>query len=179
MYNPMNVLTEEQFSAQKASCNKWIKENWPEQLQKSTTESDNAKQLQREELRKNFPFSAIVEGVYPEIDNAALWCWEHFGDKDGKCQWEHTSEYPGCPLVRATCFIEEGKYPDKEGKMHDWSEKRYKQVEVHEHVGVWTELFLGKTGYDYGNAEFYFKNEADRDAFVSAVPNIGLGENYK
>jgi len=42
-----------------------------------------------EELRKRFPYQVWTEGYYPEIDNAARWCWRHIGPQDGPCVVTH------------------------------------------------------------------------------------------
>jgi hypothetical protein len=133
----------------------------------------------RQKLFLEFPFGVLVQGVYPELDNACRWCWQNVSPMKGRCEYQHGSEYPGCPLVLATEYITEGSYTDKDGKKWDWKDKNYKKVEPHEHEGNWVCYFLGKTGYDYGFQEFYFKNKADRDAFEKAVPTIGLGERYE
>jgi hypothetical protein len=177
-YKPMNVRSEEDFNTEERKHDEWCQQHWDEKTRQGRLESHKRREEKRQELREKFPFTCIVQGSYPEVDNANSWCWDHFGPRDGKCEYEHTSEYPGCPLVRATMYIQEGSYKDKEGNEHHWKEKAYKEVPAHEHEGVWAEYWLGKTGYDYGNAEFYFKNEADRDAFVSAVPAIGFGDRY-
>jgi hypothetical protein len=178
-YNNLNVWTEEKFIADEERRRQWGKEHWSEEMQKQCAESDKERDEKRQEYRREFPFTAIVEGSYPETDNACRWCWNNVSPRHGKCQWEHHSEYPGCPLVLVTEYITEGTYKDKDGKVEKWKEKCYKEVEVHDHVGLWADHWLGKTGYDYGHMEFYFKNESDRDAFVKAVPTIGFGERYE
>lgn len=177
-YKPMHVNSQEEFDAQERRAAEWAKQHWSEQHQHGRIESNKRRDEQRQDKKKDFPFTVIVEGSWPELDNAERWLWENIGPRHGKCHDQY-SEYPGCPLVRATEYVETGSYKDKEGKEHFWEDKRYKEVEEHEHEGSWVVLGLGKTGYDYGNAEFYFKNEADRDAFVTAVPAIGFGERYK
>ncbi len=176
-YKAMHTRTLEEFEAEEKRIREWRAANWPADTTERAKESDNQRNENRQEKLKDFPFTCIVEGSYPEIDHATYWCWQHFGAMHGKCGEQH-SEYPGCPLVRATEYITEGSWKDKEGKEHKWTSKEYKEVEPHEHEGTWCEVWLGKTGYDYGNAEFYFKSEADRDAFVTAVPTIGFGERY-
>lgn len=132
----------------------------------------------RKEAFSKFPYTAVVEGIYPEHDFSHRWCWQKFGSPEYKQCHEYGSEYPACSLVLATEYIETGSYKDKDGVEHTWKEKRYKEVEKHSHTGTWTTVWLGKTGYDYGFSEYYFLNEADRDAFVKEVPNFGYGENY-
>jgi hypothetical protein len=179
VYKPMHVITDEEFDAQERRADEWAKQHWSEQIQQGRIESDKRRDQSRQEMKKEFPFTAIVKGGYPELDNAHRWCWNNISPRHGKCEYEHLSEYPGCPLVKMTEYIENGTYKDKEGKEHFWEDKKYKEVELHEHEGVWNYVWLGKTGYDYGDGEFYFNNEADRDAFVTAVPTIGLGERYE
>lgn len=135
----------------------------------------------RKEAKEKFPFTTIVEGYYPEMDYSARWCWQNFGPIDCKECHETYSEYPGCPLIQATGYIDTGTYKDSAGIEHPWKEKRYKgeDVEKHSHEGVWTSVWFGKTGYDYGFTEICFKNEADRDKFIEAAPSFNFGENYE
>jgi hypothetical protein len=134
----------------------------------------------RKEALGKFPYTTVVEGVYPEMDFAHRWCWHEFGSPEYKQCYEYGSEYPACPLVLATEYIETGTYKELDGTEHQWKEKCYKEVEKHSHDGGnWTTVWLGKTGYDYGFSEYYFLNEVDRDAFVKEVPNMGLGEKYE
>jgi hypothetical protein len=136
-----------------------------------------------EEKRKltgdKFPYTAVVEGVYPEHDFSHRWCWQQFGPPEYKECHDHDSDYPGCPIVLATEYIATGTYKGSDGTMKDWQEKRYKQPEKHSHEGDWTTVWLGKTGYDYGFTEYYFLSEKARDAFILAAPDFGLGENYE
>lgn len=178
MYKRMNVRSEEDFNTEEREHYKYAEEHWSEEQRKRRLEYNKKRDENRQGFRQKFPFTCIVQGSYPEVDNANSWCWDNFGFRDGKCEWEHQSDYPGCPQVRATMYFTEGSYKDKDGEEHHWKEKCYKEVPAHEHEGVWTAYWLGKTGYDYGDEEFYFKNEADRDAFVKAVPTISFGDRY-
>jgi hypothetical protein len=135
-------------------------------------------QDKRDETLKKFPFTVIVEGCYPEGDFACRWCWRQFGPMHTEECAESYSEYPGCPLVQATEYLHHYTYKDSDGTMKEDSEKQYKKPEKHAHEGNWTIVWLGKTGYDYGFSEYYFKDEANRDAFIIAVPSFGLGERY-
>lgn len=173
----MKLSTYEKWYEDEIDRREWILKHHPDQI-KSQDDVEARHREKRERFRKEFPFTAVVEGHYPETDNASRWCWRNISPPHGPCLYEHYSEYPGCPLVLATEYIQEGSYLDNQGVTHTWAQKCYKEVEPHEHEGSWTSLWLGKTGYDYGFMEFYFKNEADRDAFVRAVPEIDLGEKY-
>lgn len=173
----MHIYSLEDFDVEEKRIRESRVIHWSIDMNQRVKESDDRRNELRKEKVKEFPFTCIVKGAYPEIDNATRWCWQHFGPMHGKCLERH-SEYPGCPLVLATEYVIEGCWKDKEGKEHKCTSKGYRDVEPHEHEGIWCEMWLGKTGYDYGNAEFYFKNEADKDAFVMAVPTIGFGEQY-
>lgn len=127
-----------------------------------------------EDARKKvkFPFTSVIEGCYPESDNAIYWCWQQFGPKDGMCN-ETGSQHPACPVVLATEYIKKYTYEGVEEE-----EKCYNEVEEHGHLGIWTTVWLGKTGYDYGFTEFYFLNEADKIKFDETVLILGFGEKY-
>lgn len=131
----------------------------------------------RAEFAKQFAYTAVVEGNYPEQDYLTRWAWQQFGPMQCEECCESYSEYPACPLVQATEYTYNYTYKDIDGTMKEDSEKQYKKPEKHGHEGVWTTVWLGKTGYDYGFMEFYFKNEADRDAFLKA--EFSLGERYE
>jgi hypothetical protein len=125
---------------------------------------------QRDEIHVKFPYTAIVAGDYWEQDYAEKWLWMNISPKDGECK-NNEGDFPGCPLVLATEFIKTGTYIDQ-GKTKTWREKAYKEVEEHSHEGTWQTFWLGKTGYDYGDNEFCFQNEVDRDRFLAAVPTF-------
>ena len=129
----------------------------------------------RNVIKSKFPFTVVLYGAYISHDFAVRWCWRNFGPIDGKCD-ERGSEFPGCPLVLATEYLVNGWYFDANKNKVDWEEKAYKEVEDHDHVGIWKYFWLGKHGYDYGFSEFYFQNESDRDCFLAAIPNFNLGE---
>jgi hypothetical protein len=158
-YEKMNVATLEQFIEANNGKGPWYGDR-------------------RIETLKEFPFSVIVEACYPVGDFAVRWCWQNFGPMDCKECGEHYSEYPGCPQVLA---IEEytipKSYTDKDGVVHNYN-FHTRDPGKHGHEGNWTVVWLGKTGYDYGFGEYFFKNEADKDKFLTNVSSFGLGENY-
>lgn len=150
------------------------KETWHD----ATKEWYKNRDKKRAALLEKFPHTVVTEGFYPVLDFASRWCWQNISPQDcEECQ-EHGSEYPGCPLVLA---IEEYKvkesHVDSQGVLREW-ERVSRDPGKHGHEGSWTNIWLGKTGYDYGFTEWYFANEKDRDAFVAAMPTFGLGENY-
>lgn len=122
------------------------------------------------EKRKNnliiFPFSAVLQGAYPEHDYATRWCWQKYGSPQTECCMESYSEYPSCPEVLAT------------ERFDDDGDRAYSKVKDHSHIGCWTHEWVGKTGYDYGFSEFYFKAQSDLDSFLAAVETFNFGENY-
>jgi hypothetical protein len=137
--------------------------------------------LHRQKTKELFPYGIIVKGFYPEHDNAGRWCWQQFGpchtfgvNKFMHRCYEHSSEYPACPLVLAAEEIIEGE--DSEG--NKYRETTYKDPGEHTHTGIWTMFWVGKTGYDYGIGEFCFTNEADAERFRIHVPDVTLGEKY-
>lgn len=151
-------------------------------LEKFFRENENRKiynQDKHDEALKKFPYTAIVEGCYPESDYSARWCWKQFGPMHTDECTESYSEYPGCPLVQATEYLHHYTYKNHDGNMKEDSEKCYKQPEKHGHEGNWTIVWLGKTGYDYGFTEYYFLSELDRNDFAEAVSSFGLGERYE
>lgn len=136
-------------------------------------------QDRRDEALKRFPYTVVVEACYPTYDFASRWCWQTFGPMDCKECGDHSSEYPGCELVLAIKeYTMPRAYKDKDGTIHVYN-FHSRDPGKHGHEGTWTIVWLGKTDYDYGYSEYYFKNEADRDKFIEAVPSFGLGENYE
>lgn len=63
---------------------------------------------------------------------------------------------------------------DNIGKRKDSIGENYNFRKLHENTpdGLWTELWYGKTGYDYGFSEFFFQNENDLNNFVLQIPNF-------
>jgi len=132
---------------------------------------------QRMELLLPFPYSAVLEGYYPEHDYAVRWCWQNFGPPRGICTDWH-SEYPACPLVLATEYVETGTLRNEDGTDTPKKRVRYKDPGEHKHEGVWSSLWLGKTDYDYGFREYAFAREEDREQFLSAFRTFTFGEKY-
>lgn len=132
----------------------------------------------RTEALIKFPYTAVVEGCYPEGDVSHRWCWQQFGPPECKQCYDYASEYPACPMVLAIEeYIIKKSYKDKDGKVHEY-DFHTREPEKHGHEGTWTTVWLGKTGYDYGFTEYYFLNEVDRDKFIVTAPSLDLGENY-
>lgn len=148
----------------------WISTNRPPEEVVAHDKRMSDRQEKRDRLKEEFPYTAILEGCYPEHDFVYRWCWQNIGPHHGLCQEGESSQYVGCPIVLATKHTVTGWYPDKNGNRVDWEEEAYQDVEEHSHVGNWCYLWLGKTGYDYGYAEYYFKSESDRDRFLAAIP---------
>ena len=123
----------------------------------------------------NFPFSTVLKGYYPEHDFAIRWCWQNISPANGTCSDYH-SEYPACPLVLETSYLERGTLKDKTGKEAAWETVRYENPGEHRHEGVWCSIWLGKTGYDYGFQEYCFLNDHDRKRFLSAFSTFTFGE---
>jgi hypothetical protein len=124
------------------------------------------------ELHDQFPFSAIVEGGYPEWDVAERWCWQTFGPRHGVCDW--SSEYPACPIILAA-----EKILTKVGPAGQEQEyMTYSKPIEHSHTGLWTTSWFGKTDYDHGFGAFCFSNENDMNKFIAHVPEVDRGEKY-
>ena len=122
-------------------------QNHPEYLQ-SHLERQDALERKHEELLQP-SYTVITEGEYSEHDYACRWCWQHISPKHGQMQ-QLQSEYPACSLVLETEYIEQGTIQDKDGTEKPVKWKAYQDPGEHTHQGVWTSLWLGKTGYDYG-----------------------------
>lgn len=109
--------------------------------------------LEREDTRRSFPYVVTVESDYPSMDDAEAFCWNMFGPRNGECA-QTDSECPVCPLV----INAKTKKLDEDG---------FIDVEDHSHIGVWTMFWISKTGYDYGFADFCFKDESDMNIFAT------------
>lgn len=125
----------------------------------------------RAELLKKFPFTVVAEGEHAEHDYAARWCWQQIGPQNGRCTNYH-STYPACPLVLATEYIQQEVRKDVLGQecLHTW--KAYRDPGEHKHEGIWTSLWLGKSGHDYGFNVYFFLNENDKRRFLTAFPTF-------
>ena len=181
----MKVSTLKQFYEIDKRKRNWVASNRTEKdlddHDKGISEREKRKKKFKDSLLLPLPFTAVVEGVYPEQDYANRWCWRNIGPRQcDKCDCS-SSEYPGCPVVLATEYIKTGWYPNQAGQRVYWSEKAYIEENVleHGHEGIWSSYWLGKTGYDYGFTEYYFQNESDRDRFLAAVPFFNTGEKYE
>lgn len=178
-YAKIHVATYEDY----LKTENWRRENWFKDRPPAELEAHDKrmadKQAKRDEYAAKYPFRVIFEGSYPHQDFAHRWCWQTFGSPQvEKCGDAH-SEYPACPLVLATEYIQTGSYPLKDGTIVNWSEKAYREVEDHSHEGTWICYWLGKTGYDFGFSEYFFENELDRDRLLAAAPTFTYGEKYE
>ena len=97
--------------------------------------------------RKNsflmFPYSVIIEGSFSDIDIAEAWCLKQVGKVDITSDMFFLKNYAG--------------------KLEEI--KRTKN-------GLWKIYFYGKTSYDYGFCEFFFREKIDLEKFQKAVPNF-------
>ena len=134
-------------------------------------------QEQRTEAMKRFPYGVIIESFYPEGDFAHRWCWQQFGPMDCKVCAEHYSDYPGCPKVLAIETYKIKKTYEKDGVVHEY-DFHTRDPGEHGHVGTWTTVWLGKTGYDYGFTQYCFSTLEQQNKFVEAVPTF-TWENIK
>jgi hypothetical protein len=107
-----------------------------------------------------FPYRVVVECDFPEWDVANRWCWQNFGPRHGEC-WSQL-EYATCPLIFPTEHIVKAVVPGKEYEL-----KRYSNVHIPHHVGIWTTYWFGKTEYDHGYGEFSFIRENNKAKFWS------------
>ena len=114
-----------------------------------------------------FPHVVTVGHHYPAMDRAVRWCWMTFGARHGQCDDNH-SDYPACPLVLAAKrFV----YPDDPEDEPAYEPRS--PVPDHCHIGTWTTLWLGKTGYDYGNQDYCFSTQQQKELFLGYVALIG------
>lgn len=164
MDNKMISYTFEAWQEIEARRRERLEKDYPQHLAGHDSVVAKMKK-QREELQSKFPFVAIVAGGHHQHDIAVRWLYRNVGPQNGPCQ-EVYSEFPGCDLVLATKQQKDG-----------WSQ--YSNPGKHEHVGIWQSVYLGKTGYDYGPAEYYFQNENDKDKFLAfALSAETFGEYY-
>jgi hypothetical protein len=60
-----------------------------------------------------------------------------------------------------------------EGDTLEWiMAKTWSQENIGEKTIKWDEFPFGKTDYDYGFFEFYFKDKKDLDLFINEIPNF-------
>lgn len=104
--------------------------------------------LARQAELSRFPYAAMLQVAYPELDFANRWCWTHFGPAEGECQ-QWASQYRVCQI---------------DGP--------------HSHSGVWSVRWFVKTENDFGFNEWYFADRSHYERFLTFVPTINWGENY-
>ena len=134
---------------------------------------------------KRFPYVVKYEDHFDVFDYMEDWCREHFGDKDGKCDWSkcelHFDKWYDDNNFDEILYQQKleicGPRPDPNDRealkiywektrkvnrdFFDKLDEREDMPQDHSHTGIWTTVFAGKTGYDYGFQNFYFKNEED------------------
>lgn len=140
-------------------------EAYSNRLRKTTINPES-----REDALKQFPFSIVLLGSYSDHDFCTRWCWENFGPMQGECH-EYQSEFPGCPLVLATEYLHPVKINHGDGIEECCQEKAYNNPGDHSHIGDWKKVWLGKIGYDFGFAEYFFLNKEDRNKLEEEFKN--------
>ncbi len=107
-----------------------------------------AEELNRNNRLLRFPYSAMLQVSFPELDFAQRWCWQHFGPCDGECTQRY-SEYRACDVD-----------------------------DPHFHVGTWASEWFAKTDYNFGFNEWYFAERGNCERFIANVENLYWGEHY-
>lgn len=162
----MKRSTYETWLEEERIAQKWIADRAPGILDRRL-EYQRQQHKKRQGVSETFPYTTVLVGIYSEHDYAIRWCWLNISPPTGICD-NYQSEYPACPLVLVTAFVEHGTIKDKLGQETPTQWVVYKDPGEHEHEGVWCWIWLGKTDYDYGFCEFYFANEVDREQFLAA-----------
>ncbi len=157
------------------------KYHWP-------MERDKDKESKREKTHAEFPHVVTFSGHYGHgmlLDEMQDWCREHLSDRHGECHW-HYCEFSFDKWYDDNNIDQElddeiekqiGPRPERKRKRawEKWFKKsnpitnkffdelclRLDSPDDHSHIGVWTSLFICKTGYDYGYEDFCFKNLED------------------
>ena len=121
---------------------------------------------EREGKLKEFPCALMFEMAWETDEELRKWCWDNIGLYD--CESCSDSVYftPGCPVI-LDLIAKTPKIDDNE-KYWEGIEDAHDAIE-HGFQGIWTSLSFGKTGYDYGFIEYYFKNESDKEKVLSAI----------
>lgn len=171
----MEISTYEEWNKEEIEDLRRLAKTHPDVVQYSLDQYPDFDR-QRAKLLVRFPYAVVATGFYYEHDYACRWCWQNISPEDGNCSaWQ--SEYPACPLVLATEYTAQGTWMDKNGKILPWERKRYTNPGNHVHEGQWSFFWLGKTDYDYGYGEYYFRDESDRENFLVALSTFQTGKD--
>lgn len=152
--NKLTLATFDDWWQHELRLREWIEKNRPQDILAHDLRTSLFLE-KRKEIHNKFSHIATVFGGYGQHDMATRWLFENIGSENGECGEKH-SEFPGCPLVRAT-----------QQKKTGWSE--YSDPGAHGHEGVWEKIFLGKTAYDAGPMEYCFQKEEDKERFLAFV----------
>ena len=106
-----------------------------------------------------FPHVVTLRGDYPSHDEIEAACWDRFGPRDGPCTHYEFTENVRCEI---TAKLRQDN--------PDWFDVA---VPDHSHEGVWTTLWLQKTGYDYGYQDYCFSDLADKQRFLTLFNSQG------
>lgn len=122
---------------------------------------------EREERLKTFPYFIMFEMAWETDEELSKWCWDNIGLYDCKSCNEMAWFTPGCPLMLD--LIKNTPKNDDNEKYWEEIQKAHDDIE-HGYEGNWATLSFGKTGYDYGFIEYYFKNEVDKEKVLAEIP---------
>lgn len=139
----------------------------------------------RAKMKKEFLYTVTYQNSNFFLDDMEDWCYDKFGDRYGKCHWRNCEygfdlwhdKHEFEEILHDEIFKKLGSKPDQKNK-NAWDiwqnntkdiihnhytamEKRMDYPHDHSHNGIWSTLFLAKTGYDYGYQDFYFRNPED------------------
>lgn len=92
--------------------------------------------------------------------NSYLECVKSYGN-----DWDKEDDIKRQKILKSFpySYIIEGAYPEYE-TASKWCLKEFEAKEA-----KWTDLWYGKTGYDYGFWEFFFKDKQDAESFKKAI----------
>lgn len=124
------------------------------------------------EIYKKFPHKVQIEDWYDVCDEHCHWCYQQFGHEDGECNFDDRIPY------EEICPDGEIDYEGYEYLVKKFTREYYNDedqakrmigriwTKEHSHEGVWKEVGVKKTGYDYGIVNFCFKNKEDMFLFI-------------
>lgn len=110
-----------------------------------------------EKAKQEFPHTLTVYADYEEHDIICHFLWETIGPRNGKCIEDFCHLHPSCPIflpIREKYLIS----INNDGDIEDEPD-----VPEHYHQGLWTSVWMMKTGYDIGYETYCFINEKDKE----------------
>jgi len=116
-----------------------------------------------EKMKLRFCHTVSIFAGYEGHDLLSNKLWDMIGPRYGPCADHFMMDHISCPVLLDMNF----KWFDDNGDENDEPD-----IPQHSHDGVWSSVWMMKTGYDSGYEVYCFLNESDKQRFINLIKEI-------